>query len=79
MSTPTSAITTLIGTSQGQVFVSILFGLGLAALFRRVCHGGGDQCVVVKSPPEGDIEKYYYKIDDECFKYNKVPTSCEKR
>lgn len=75
MSSSPSPVASMLENRTGQIFVSILFGLGLAALFRKVCNGG-DACVVVKSPSEEDLKKYYYKIDDDCFKYVQVRADC---
>lgn len=72
----TTALTTLmtfIDTDSGQIAVSILLGLGLAALFRKACKD--NSCIIIKSPSQEELDKYY-KIDDECYKYTKVPTEC---
>jgi hypothetical protein len=60
----------------GKIVFSILLGLGLASLFRRACKD--KQCVIIKGPSVKEMDKYYYKIDDDCFKYTPVATSCEK-
>ena len=63
-----------------SVLVSALLGLGLAALFRRACDGrGGRQCVIVKGPKIEDVNKYYYKVDGQCYKYTPYVTSCDSR
>ena len=59
----------------GSIVISILLGVGLAALFRTACKDG--KCIVIESPPKEDM-KYYYKLDDSCYKYNAVPTKCEQ-
>lgn len=68
-------LTEIMNTEYGQIVVSIILGLGLATLFKQVCKG--DSCVVIKSPPLKEINKYYYKIEDDCFKYTPYPTKCE--
>lgn len=60
----------------GQLAVSIVLGLGLAALFRRACNG--DNCIIVKSPDIEQINKYFYKIDEDCYKYKAYATTCNK-
>lgn len=60
----------------GRIVVSILLGFGLATLFRKVCTG--QNCVVVKGPNPDEISKYYYKIDQDCYKYTPYETNCEK-
>lgn len=69
-------LTEIIETKYGSVIVSTLLGLGIAALFRRVCED--KQCIVVKSPDYEDIERYYYKVNDECYKYKQMESACSK-
>lgn len=65
----------LLNTKMGQILLSIILGLGLATLFKKVCKDNG--CIVIKGPPRQDVEKYYYKIDDDCYKYTPQVTDCE--
>lgn len=58
-----------------KIIVSIILGLGLASLFRKVCN---NNCIVIQSPPIEDLNKYYYKIDKECFKYEPVYVECNQ-
>jgi hypothetical protein len=53
--------------STGAKVVAVILGFGLAAIFKRACKG--DKCIVIKSPEQEAIEKYYYKIEDNCYKY----------
>jgi hypothetical protein len=64
----------LMDSKSGSILISILLGLGLAALFRQACKD--KQCIVVKGPNVEEIAKYYYKIDQDCFKYTPVVTEC---
>jgi hypothetical protein len=66
----------ILESEIGRIVLSILLGLGLAAVFRKVCKD--NNCVVVKGPSTSDLEKYYYKIDDDCFKYTPVATKCKE-
>ena len=59
----------------GQILLSMVLGLGLAAIFRKVC--SGNNCIVVQSPNLQDIKKYYYKIDEDCYRYEPYATKCE--
>ena len=58
----------------GSMIISILLGLGLAALFRRACKDGS--CVIIKAPKQEDIQKYYYKVEDDCYKYTPHVVDC---
>lgn len=63
-----------INTEQGRIIMSILLGLGLASLFRRVCRGRN--CNIFKAPPIEDIKDKIYKNGDKCIKYTPVSTKC---
>jgi hypothetical protein len=65
----------LFYTDAGQTFVSALFGLALATLFRRVCKGS--QCRVVEAAPVADVEGKVFRVGDKCYTYKAVPVKCE--
>jgi hypothetical protein len=69
-------ISKLINTRLGSIIFSVILGLGLAALFRQVCNG--QDCLIINGPKFDDIKKYFYKIDDDCFKYTPYVTACDK-
>ena len=66
----------LLNTPMGQLVLSVILGLGLAAVFKKVCTG--QNCIVVQSPDLKEIDKYYYKIDSTCFKYTPYVSECER-
>lgn len=59
----------------GQIVISIILGFGLATMFKKVCKG--KNCYVVKGPNTQDVAKYYYKIENKCYKYKPVVSPCE--
>jgi hypothetical protein len=61
-------------SETGRIIVSIIVGLGLASMFRKVCKGN---CIIVKGPNTSDIQKHYYKMDGECYKYTPYATPCD--
>ena len=63
----------IMQTKMGQILISLLLGFGLATLFRKVCK---ENCVMIKGPPSADLNKYFYKIDDNCYKYTSYATDC---
>ena len=69
-------VSKLLDSRPGVIMISILLGLGLAALFRSVCTEG--KCVIINGPPPDDTNKYYYKIQDNCYKYTPVATECTR-
>lgn len=64
----------LLESSSGQILISIILGLGLATLFRKACTS--NNCIIIKSPNLKEIEKYYYKVDGDCYKYTPYVTKC---
>jgi len=67
-------ITDFLKHPTGQIIISLILGFGLAALFRQACKG--NDCILISPPDKNDLKKYYYKIDDDCFKYTPVATQC---
>ena len=65
----------LLETPIGKTFISILLGLGLATLFRKVCTD--KNCIVFNGPVITDIQDKTYKYNDKCYKYNIEPTLCD--
>ena len=66
-----------MSTPVGSIIISVILGLGLAALFRKVCHGDG--CVVIKAPDASDLQKFVYRVhgnDTSCFKYTPEEVPC---
>jgi hypothetical protein len=64
----------LLESPTGQIIISVILGLGLATLFRKVCTS--NNCIVIKGPNLKDLEKYYYKVDGDCYKYTPYVTNC---
>lgn len=63
-------ITKFFSTPFGSALLSIVLGLGLAALFRQACND--KRCIIIKGPPIEETANFYYKIHDNCFKYRPV-------
>lgn len=67
-------VTKIMEDKLGSIVISVVLGLGLAALFRKACKDGN--CIIIKSPKLEETEKYYYKIKDDCFKYTPQVVPC---
>lgn len=50
----------LFYSPEGKIIVSILWGLGLATLFRGVCK----DCIVIQSADPEEVSKKIYKFND---------------
>lgn len=54
------------------IIMSILWGFGLACLFRKVCE---NNCIIITAPP--DMKAYVEEKDDKCYKFSKNSLDCE--
>jgi hypothetical protein len=63
-----------VHTERGKIIMSILLGLGLATLFRKVCKG--KNCLAFHAPPLDDFKDKIYKNNGKCIKYVPVATKC---
>ncbi len=65
----------VLKSKQGEILVSVILGFGLATLFRKVCKG--NTCIVVKGPKISEVDKFYYKVDEKCYKYTPYVAPCQ--
>jgi hypothetical protein len=65
----------LLNTDYGRNIISILLGLGLASLFRKVCTD--KNCIVFNGPIIGDVEGKTYKYGDKCYIYSINADKCD--
>lgn len=70
------SILSILDTETGQVMISIVLGLGLAALFQKVCQD--EKCTVYLSPDENKITDRVFTQNGQCYKYVREPTPCSK-
>lgn len=67
----------VMSSNGGSILISVLLGLGLAAMFRKACSGDG--CVVIKSPNLGEVQKHLYKVESDCYKYTPEVIPCPRK
>lgn len=65
----------LLNNPVGQFFVSVLLGLGLATLFRRVCTD--KSCLVFHGPVIQEFEGKIYRHGEKCYQYKVTPNKCD--
>ena len=65
----------LLHTDTGRTIISIILGLGIASLFRKVCKDRS--CIAFRAPPLKDLEKDTYKLDDKCYQYKTKTVKCD--
>ena len=66
----------IIHSKIGKYFISILLGLGLATLFRKVCDS--KDCYIFKGASEKNIANKTYKHNDKCYTYKLESKTCDK-
>ena len=65
----------LLDTKWGAFLFSFILGLGLAALFRKVCKGRS--CIIMRGPKPAEMHNKIYKFDNKCYKYTAANTQCK--
>jgi len=66
----------LLNTPMGITFISIILGLGLATLFRKVCTD--KNCIVFNGPIISDFDQKTYQYGNKCFQYSTTQANCDK-
>jgi len=66
----------LIYSDFGKIIISVLLGLGLSTLFRKVCNDRN--CLVFKAPGIDKIDDKTYKYDNKCYKYKASAIQCHE-
>jgi hypothetical protein len=66
----------LLTTPLGRTLLSIILGLGLASLFRKVCTE--KNCIHFKGAAVNDINGKTYMHDEKCYRYIAKSTKCNK-
>jgi hypothetical protein len=65
----------LLNTELGKVFISVMIGLGLATLFRKVCKD--KNCISFNGPVISEVDGKIYRYGEKCYKYSSSATSCD--
>tara|TARA_Y100000310_G_scaffold255316_1_gene262690 strand:- start:172 stop:414 length:243 start_codon:yes stop_codon:yes gene_type:complete len=67
----------LIYSDVGRIIISILLGLGLATLFRKVCNDRN--CIIFKAPNIEKIKNQIFKFDNKCYKFSEKIEKCNEK
>lgn len=60
----------------GKILISIILGLGLATLFRKVCKQRN--CLVFHAAPLNKIKDQIFKYEGKCYKFEPTSEKCQK-
>ena len=66
-----------IHSNKGRMFVSILLGIGLSSLFRKVCNDRN--CLVFKGPSYDKINEQVFEFQSKCYKYTADSKKCDAK
>lgn len=64
-------------TKLGKIILSIIWGLGLSALFRRACNGR--KCIILKGPKPKDLTSNIYQFNNKCYTFKTYNVSCPQK
>lgn len=67
----------LLNSPLGRIIISILLGLGLATLFRKVCSDGS--CLQFNGPVISEVDGKTYQFGEYCYKYELKPSQCDNK
>ena len=65
----------LMYTDIGRYIISILLGLGIATLFRKVCNERN--CIIFRAPQINKIKKQIFKFNNKCYKFQENIEQCD--
>ena len=66
----------IIKNKMTKILLGILWGFGLAVIFRQACLG--KNCIILKAPKPSLLKGNIYGFDDKCYTYNPKSTTCTK-
>ena len=69
-------IRNVLYSRSGRIIISILLGLGLSTLFRRVCDNRS--CMVFRAAPIDKVKGQVFKFGKKCFEYTLDAEKCSK-
>lgn len=65
----------LIYSKFGEIVISVLLGLGLATLFRKVCNNRN--CLRFEGAPLSKITEQIFKFEEKCYKFTSDIQKCD--
>lgn len=67
--------TNILKSPDVKIILSIIWGLGLASLFRKVCKGRA--CIIYKAPSPEYIKGKTFAFNDKCYNYVPKLVKCK--
>jgi len=63
-----------VNTRAGRIVVSVILGIGLASIFRKVCNSR--DCLVFEAPPMKEVTENTYRYNGKCYRFEESPVAC---
>jgi len=67
----------IVTSTHSNIIISVIWGLGLATLFRKACHGRN--CIIIKTAEPAEIKGNVYKFNSKCYKFDPEITNCNSK
>ena len=67
----------ILSDKMGSIIISVIIGLGIASMFRKVCKDRN--CIVIRGVSPKKIKNKVFEWNDKCYKYRPVQTQCDKK
>ena len=64
-------------SNVGRIIISIILGIGLASLFRKVCKDRN--CMVFKGPQMSELKDQTFNFNDACYEFKEKSIKCGER
>ena len=64
-------------SNVGRIIISIILGIGLASLFRKVCKDRN--CMVFKGPQMSELKDQVYNHNNACYEFKEKSIKCGER
>jgi hypothetical protein len=65
----------ILANPMGSLIISVILGLGIAAMFRKVCKDRN--CIVYRGAKTKEIEGNIYEFDSKCYEFKKTNSRCK--
>ena len=71
------SLSKLVNSDGGKIVISIILGIGLATLFKKVCNDRN--CLVFKAPVIADIKDQVFQHGDKCVTFKERSVECNTK
>jgi hypothetical protein len=69
--------TDALNSEFGSFIISMILGLGLAAMFQEICKG--DDCIVLEPPNHSYVTNNIFQFKEGCYTFDTVMTECDEK